>query len=293
MMYLNKCNLCPHMCLVDRENKKRGFCKSGENVKIALSSKFFYEEPCISGTKGSGAVFFSNCNLRCVYCQNYKISKEGKGKEILVEELADIFLNLQEEGACNINLVTPTIYALHIKEALILAKKNGLNIPVIYNSSGYENVDTIKELDGLIDVYLPDFKYCSNELGLKYSGVNKYFDFASCAILEMYRQVGHPIFDNNGIIKKGLIIRNLILPNNTKNTKNVLEWIVENIGKEAYVSIMAQYFPTNEAQNINELNRKITKKEYHIIEKYMYDLGLENGYFQRLEKNEEKYVPNF
>ncbi len=293
MMYLNKCNLCPHMCLVDRENKKRGFCKSGENVKIALSSKFFYEEPCISGTKGSGAVFFSNCNLRCVYCQNYKISKEGKGKEISIKELADIFLNLQEEGACNINLVTPTIYALHIKEALILAKKNGLNIPVIYNSSGYENVDTIKELDGLIDVYLPDFKYCSNELGRKYSGVNKYFDFASCAILEMYRQVGHPIFDNNGIIKKGLIIRNLILPNNTKNTKNVLEWIVENIGKEAYVSIMAQYFPTNEAQNINELNRKITKREYHIIEKYMYDLGLENGYFQSLGKNEEKYVPNF
>lgn len=293
MMYLNKCNLCPHMCLVDRENKKRGFCKSGENVKIALSSKFFYEEPCISGTKGSGAVFFSNCNLRCVYCQNYKISKEGKGKEISIKELADIFLNLQEEDACNINLVTPTIYALHIKEALILAKKNGLNIPVIYNSSGYENVDTIKELDGLIDVYLPDFKYCSNELGLKYSGVNKYFDFASSAILEMYRQVGHPIFDNNGIIKKGLIIRNLILPNNTKNTKNVLEWIVENIGKEAYVSIMAQYFPTNEAQNINELNRKITKKEYHIIEKYMYDLGLENGYFQSLGKNEEKYVPNF
>ncbi len=293
MMYLNKCNLCPHMCLVDRENKKRGFCKSGENVKIALSSKFFYEEPCISGTKGSGAVFFSNCNLRCVYCQNYKISKEGKGKEISIKELADIFLNLQEEGACNINLVTPTIYALHIKEALILAKKNGLNIPVIYNSSGYENVDTIKELDGLIDVYLPDFKYCSNELGLKYSGVNKYFDFASSAILEMYKQVGHPIFDNNGIIKKGLIIRNLILPNNTKNTKNVLEWIVENIGKEAYVSIMAQYFPTNEAQNINELNRKITKKEYHIIEKYMYDLGLENGYFQSLGKNEEKYVPNF
>lgn len=293
MMYLNKCNLCPHMCLVDRENKKRGFCKSGENVKIALSSKFFYEEPCISGTKGSGAVFFSNCNLRCVYCQNYKISKEGKGKEILVEELADVFLNLQKEGVHNINLVTPTIYALQIKEALILAKKKGLSIPIIYNSSGYENVDTIKELDGLIDVYLPDFKYCSNELGLKYSGVNKYFDFASSAILEMYRQVGHPIFDDNGIIKKGLIIRNLILPNNTKNAKNVLEWIVENIGKEAYVSIMAQYFSTNEAQNINELNRKITKREYHIIEKYMYDLGLENGYFQSLGKNEEKYVPNF
>lgn len=293
MMYLNKCNLCPHMCLVDRKNKKRGFCKSGENVKIALSSKFFYEEPCISGTKGSGAVFFSNCNLRCVYCQNYKISKEGKGKEISIKELADIFLDLQEEGVHNINLVTPTIYALQIKEALILAKKNGLNIPIIYNSSGYENVDTIKELDGFIDVYLPDFKYCSNELGLKYSGVNKYFDFASRAILEMYRQVGNPIFDNNSIIKKGVIIRNLILPNNTKNTKNVLKWIVENIGKEAYVSIMAQYFPTNEAQNINELNRKITKKEYHFVEKYMYNLGLSNGYIQKIGDNEEKYVPDF
>lgn len=281
------------MCLVDRENKKRGFCKSGENVKIALSSKFFYEEPCISGTKGSGAVFFSNCNLRCVYCQNYKISKEGKGKEISIKELADIFLDLQEEGVHNINLVTPTIYALQIKEALILAKKNGLNIPIIYNSSGYENVDTIKELDGFIDVYLPDFKYCSNELGLKYSGVNKYFDFASRAILEMYRQVGNPIFDNNSIIKKGVIIRNLILPNNTKNTKNVLKWIVENIGKEAYVSIMAQYFPTNEAQNINELNRKITKKEYHFVEKYMYNLGLSNGYIQKIGDNEEKYVPDF
>ncbi len=293
MMYLNKCNLCPHMCLVDRKNKKRGFCKSGENVKIALSSKFFYEEPCISGTKGSGAVFFSNCNLRCVYCQNYKISKDGKGKEISIKELADIFLDLQEEGVHNINLVTPTIYALQIKEALILAKKNGLNIPIIYNSSGYENVDTIKELDGFIDVYLPDFKYCSNELGLKYSGVNKYFDFASRAILEMYRQVGNPIFDNNSIIKKGVIIRNLILPNNTKNTKNVLKWIVENIGKEAYVSIMAQYFPTNEAQNINELNRKITKKEYHFVEKYMYNLGLSNGYIQKIGDNEEKYVPDF
>lgn len=281
------------MCLVDRENKKRGFCKSGENVKIALSSKFFYEEPCISGTKGSGAVFFSNCNLRCVYCQNYKISKEGKGKEISIKELANIFLDLQEEGVHNINLVTPTIYALQIKEALILAKKNGLNIPIIYNSSGYENVDTIKELDGFIDVYLPDFKYCSNELGLKYSGVNKYFDFASRAILEMYRQVGNPIFDNNSIIKKGVIIRNLILPNNTKNTKNVLKWIVENIGKEAYVSIMAQYFPTNEAQNINELNRKITKKEYHFVEKYMYNLGLSNGYIQKIGDNEEKYVPDF
>ena len=293
MMYLNKCNLCPHMCLVDRKNKKRGFCKSGENVKIALSSKFFYEEPCISGTKGSGAVFFSNCNLRCVYCQNYKISKDGKGKEISIKELADIFLDLQEEGVHNINLVTPTIYALQIKEALILAKKNGLNIPIIYNSSGYENVDTIKELDGFIDVYLPDFKYCSNELGLKYSGVNKYFDFASRAILEMYRQVGNPIFDNNSIIKKGVIIRNLILPNNTKNTKNVLKWIVENIGKEAYVSIKAQYFPTNEAQNINELNRKITKKEYHFVEKYMYNLGLSNGYIQKIGDNEEKYVPDF
>ncbi len=293
MMYLNKCNLCPHMCLVDRKNKKRGFCKSGENVKIALSSKFFYEEPCISGTKGSGAVFFSNCNLRCVYCQNYKISKDGKGKEISIKELADIFLDLQEEGVHNINLVTPTIYALQIKEALILAKKNGLNIPIIYNSSGYENVDTIKELDGFIDVYLPDFKYCSNELGLKYSGVNKYFDFASRAILEMYRQVGQPLLDENGIMKKGLMIRHLILPNEIENTKEVLKWIKQNLDNKVFVSIMAQYFPTYMAKNVEKLNRKLTLQEYQAIEDFVFSLDLENGYMQDLGEHEEEYVPKW
>lgn len=285
--------MCPHMCFVDRKNKKKGFCKAGEKVKIALSSIFHYEEPCISGINGSGAVFFSNCNLRCVYCQNYEISRMGKGEEITIEQLSDIFLELQEKKAHNINLVTPTIYALQIKEAIILAKKKGLNIPIIYNSSGYENLGTLDELNGYIDVYLPDFKYCSNELGKKYSGVNGYFDNTSKAIINMYKQVGNPVFDDNGIIKKGLIIRNLILPNNIKNTKNILDWILNNIGKDAYVSIMSQYFPTNMANRFDEINRKITKKELNIIENYLYKLELENGYIQDLEKNEEEYVPNF
>ena len=293
MIYLNKCNMCPHMCLVDRTSQKIGFCKAGEKVKIALSSVFHYEEPCISGTNGSGTVFFSNCNLKCVYCQNYKISSEGKGKEITVESLADTFLELQYKKVHNINLVTPTIYALQIKEAIIIAKKKGLNIPIIYNSSGYESIDTLNELNGYIDVYLPDFKYSSNELGQKYSRINNYFDNASKAIVTMHNQVGNPVFDDNGIIKKGLIIRNLILPSNVKNTKNILDWILNNIGKDAYVSIMSQYFPTNKANEFDEINRKITKKELNIIENYLYNLGMENGYIQNLEKNEGGYVPNF
>ena len=289
-----KCNMCPFKCNVTRENGNLGVCKIGNKIKVSKVSTHLWEEPCISGTKGSGAIFFTGCNLRCLFCQNYKISREAcKGEEISEEDLANIFLEKQKEGVHNINLVSPTSYTEYIKNSIIIAKKKGLKIPIVYNSNGYENVETLKTLEGLIDVYLPDFKYADDTIAKEYSGAINYTKNAVLAIKEMYRQVGHPIFDNNGIIKKGLIIRNLILPNNTKNTKNVLEWIVENIGKEAYVSIMAQYFPTNEAQNINELNRKITKKEYHIIEKYMYDLGLENGYFQRLGKNEEKYVPNF
>ena len=207
--------------------------------------------------------------------------------------MADTFLELQYKKVHNINLVTPTIYALQIKEAIIIAKKKGLNIPIIYNSSGYESIDTLNELNGYIDVYLPDFKYSSNELGQKYSRINNYFDNASKAIVTMHNQVGNPVFDDNGIIKKGLIIRNLILPSNVKNTKNILDWILNNIGKDAYVSIMSQYFPTNKANEFDEINRKITKKELNIIENYLYNLGMENGYIQNLEKNESGYVTNF
>ena len=290
---LDKCLLCPHRCGVNRINGKVGRCKSGKNVKISLYSLFHYEEPCISGTNGSGAVFFSNCNLNCVFCQNYKISQLGYGKEISISELANIFLKLQEKGAHNINLVTPTAYIYQIIEALKIAKQKGLNLPIIYNTNGYESLDTIKLLNGYVDVYLPDFKYFDNNLAKKYSNVNNYFETASKAILEMYYQVGLPKFDDSGLIQKGIIIRHLLLPNNIQNSKDVLLWIKENMPKNILVSIMAQYFPTYKANNFNEINRKLTPEELEEIKKYLELINLENGYIQELEDNEIKYVPKF
>ena len=291
-MNINKCNICPHNCKVNRE-KQIGKCKATDKPKLALSSLHFFEEPCISGTNGSGTVFFSNCNLKCVYCQNYQISNEGFGMEISIERLAEIFLEQQENNANNINLVSPTIYAYQIKQAIQLAKQNGLKIPIIYNSSGYENVETLKELEGYIDVYLPDFKYASNELGEKYSKIKNYYDICLPALQEMYRQVGPPQINENGIIQKGMIIRHLILPNNIENSKKVIKIIKENFPANIYVSIMAQYFPVGEAKNIAELNRKLTKKEYAEIENYIYEQNIENGYMQELGEHEEEYVPIF
>ncbi len=288
-----KCNICPHECNSLRHDNKLGFCKMNDKMKIGLVSLHYYEEPCISGKSGSGTIFFSGCNLKCKFCQNFEISKYHKGKYISVEELSNIMLSQQEKGANNINLVTPTIYTPKIKEAIILSKSNGLNIPIIYNCGGYEKVDTLKELEGLIDVYLPDFKYFNNDIAYEYSGIKNYFENVTKAITYMYKQVGNPIFYDNGIIKRGLIIRHLILPNNTKDSKNVLKWIKENIGTDVYISIMAQYFPTNEAKNISKLNRKITKEELEEIEEYVEYLGFENGYIQELGDNEEEYVPKF
>lgn len=273
--------------------EKCGRCKCGKDVKISLYSLFHYEEPCISGTKGSGAVFFSNCNLNCVYCQNYKISQLGAGKEISIDELAKIFLDLQNKGAENINLVTPTAYVYHIIEALKIAKSEGLILPIIYNTNGYESIDTIRMLNGYIDVYLPDFKYYDNSLGKKYSNINNYFEIAQEAILEMYYQVGLPKLDENNMIQKGLIIRHLILPNHIENSKNVLLWIKENLPKDVYVSIMAQYFPTYKAKDIDLLNRKLNIEELQEVKTFFENLGLENGYIQDLEDDELKYVPDF
>ena len=290
---LISCTLCPHNCKVNRLEGKAGRCRCDDKLKIALASLHYFEEPCISGKNGSGTVFFTNCNLNCKYCQNYEISQEQKGKVITVEELANIFLEQKEKGANNINLVTPTSYVYQIIEALDIAKAKGLNIPIIYNTNGYENIETIELLKGYIDVYLPDLKYYYNELGEKYSNVKKYFDIATQAIKEMYRQVGVPQLDENGIMKKGLMIRHLVLPNNIQNSKNILKWIKENIDNEVYISIMAQYFPTYKAKDVDKLSRKLTKKEYEEIENYLYDLNLENGYIQELGEHEEEYVPKW
>lgn len=290
---LMECKVCPHNCKVNRTNNEIGRCRASANVKIALASLHYYEEPCISGEKGSGTVFFSNCNMNCKFCQNYEISAEGKGKNITIDELADTFLDLQEKKANNINLVTPTIYAYQIIEAIKIAKSKGLKIPIIYNSNGYESVDTLKKLEGYIDVYLPDLKYYYDDIAIEYSGVNNYFKVATEAIKEMYRQVGAPKLNKNGMIQKGLIIRHLVLPNNIENSKKVLNWIKNNIEENVYVSIMAQYFPCYKAKNINELNRKLTIEEYEEIENLVYELNVTNGYMQDLGEHEEEYVPDF
>lgn len=292
-MDLEKCEICPHKCGVNRNKNEIGRCKSTKQVKIALYSIHHFEEPCISGKNGSGTVFFSNCNLNCVYCQNYEISQEGKGKEISIEELADIFIEQQNRQAENINLVTPTSYVFQIIEAIKIAKKKGLNIPIIYNTNGYENVETLKLLEGYIDVYLPDLKYYDNEIAKRYSKIDNYFEIATKAIKEMYRQVGSPKFDERGMITKGVMIRHLVLPGYIENSKKVLKWIKENMDENIYVNVMAQYFPTYKAKKIEALNRKLTNEEYQQIEEYVYDLDIKNGYMQELGEHEEEYVPKW
>ena len=290
---LQKCEICPHKCKIDRTKNQVGRCKSKDTVKVALASIHNFEEPCISGRNGSGTVFFSNCNMNCVFCQNYEISQQGLGKEISIERLAEIFIEQQSRGADNINLVSPTSYAVQIIEAIKIAKNNGLKIPIIYNTNGYENIETLKLLEGYIDIYLPDLKYAENDLAKKYSKIENYFEIATSAIKEMYRQVGKNEYDENGIIKAGIIIRHLILPNHTENSKKVLKWISENMPKNITVSVMAQYFPTYKAKEIKDINRKITKYEYQKIENYLYSLDLENGYIQEMGNNEEIYVPKW
>lgn len=270
-----------------------GICKSGEKVKIALYSTHNFEEPCISGSKGSGTVFFSNCTMKCIYCQNYEISQQGRGKEISIEELADIFLKQQENKVENINLVTPTSFVPQIIEALKIAKEKGLIIPIVYNTNGYESIETLKMLEGYIDIYLPDLKYFYSELGKKYSKVNNYFEIATKAIKEMYRQVGAPKLNKDDIMQKGLMIRHLILPGEIENSKQVLKWIKENLDENVFISIMAQYFPTYLAKNVENLNRKITKEEYEEIENYVFELDIKNGYMQDLGEHEEEYVPKW
>ena len=285
-----KCNTCPHNCNVDR-SVKTGRCKASDKVKIALYSLHKFEEPCISGENGSGTVFFSNCNLNCVFCQNYEISQLNKGREITINELANIFLKQQNENnAHNINLVSPTIYTYQIIDAIKIAKENGLKIPIIYNSNGYEKVETLKKLEGYIDVYLPDLKYYYDELGVSYSKVNNYFEIATSAIKEMYRQVGELKYDENGMIQKGVMIRHLVLPNHIENSKRVLNWIKKNFGDKVNVSVMAQYFPTYNAKT-TDLDRKLTKEEYTEVENYLYKLNLKNGFIQELGEHEEEYVP--
>ena len=291
MDLISKCEICPRKCKVNRYEKK-GYCRCDDKVRIALVSKHYFEEPCISGRNGSGTIFFSNCNLNCIFCQNHDISHGGKGIDVTVERLAEIMLEQQERGANNINLVTPTMYVEQIIKAIDIAKAGGLNIPIVYNTNGYEEVETIKKLNGYIDIYLPDFKYFTNELAIKYSKAPNYFEKVTSALLEMQSQFDEYVFDGE-IMKKGMIVRHLVLPNHIQNSKNVLKWSKENLRKDIYVSVMAQYFPTYKAVGDELIGRKLSFSEYRKIEQYFYGLDIKNGYIQDLGKHEEEFVPDF
>ena len=281
---LESCTLCSYNCKINR-NENWGFCKCKVNPKLALTSIHKWEEPCISGTNGSGTVFFSGCNLKCKFCQNSQISHENFGKEITINRLAEIFLELQNKNVHNINLVSPTPYVIQIIEAIKLAKSRGLHIPIVYNTNSYENLETIKLLNDYVDIYLPDLKYFDDEIAIKYSSAKNYFAVASKNIQEMINQVGKPKFDQNSIMQKGVIIRHLILPGQIIQTKRILNWIEENLPKDTFISIMAQYFPTYKAKEIPEINRKITKQEYTFVVSML--KNFENGYIQELGEHEE------
>ena len=284
------CSLCIRNCNIDR-NTSLGFCNANNNIKIAKYMLYFYEEPCISGTYGSGTIFFSNCNLRCIYCQNYEISLEEYGKEISVEEFASICLELQNMGAHNINLVTPGHFALKVKEGIILAKEQGLAIPIVYNTNSYENVETIKKLDGVVDIYLPDFKYYNDNLAIKYSSAPGYCSNAKKVIDEMYRQVGRPKFKDE-IMQKGVIVRHLMLPTLTQDSKKIIKYLYDTYKNNIYISIMNQYTPMKHFDD-DILNRIITKEEYDSIIDYAYDLGIRNCFVQEDETAKKSFIPNF
>ncbi len=282
------CNQCPRKCNVDR-TRTVGYCKSPEEFRLSRAALHFWEEPCISGKNGSGAVFFSGCNLGCLFCQNYEISHENKGMTVSDDGLIKIFENLIEQGANNINLVNPTHYAVQLATLL---KKYKPSVPVVYNSSGYESTETLKMLDGLVDIYLPDFKYIRNDKALKYSRAEDYPEVAMRALEEMYLQRGKTEFDENGIMKKGMIIRHLILPSNTNSSLKILDFINEKF-PNAYVSLMAQYTPCNDLSAVPELDRKITEREYNKVVDYALNLGMDKIFIQSGESADEKFIPDF
>lgn len=289
---LENCKICPRSCGLNR-NKNTGICGAGAEVLAAKAFLHQWEEPCISGEKSSGTIFFSGCNMKCVFCQNHEISQEHYGKGITVERLAEIMLELQGQSAENINLVSPTPYALHIVEAVASAKKNGLSIPVVYNTNGYESVETIEMLEGTVDIYLPDIKYYSDTYAIKYSNAKNYFKYATEAVLVMFRQVGHPVFNDNGIMRKGVLIRHLVLPELLEDSKRILRWIKDNLGEQAYVSLMCQYIPMYNANRHEEINRKLDDWEYDLIIDYFFKIGLENGFVQEHSSAASDYVPDF
>ena len=293
MNMLSSCKLCPKNCGVNRLKGELGFCRAGNTVKIARASLHHWEEPCISGTKGSGTVFFSNCNLKCVFCQNHEISTHGAGMEVSIDRLSNIFLEQQARGAHNINLVTPTHYAPQIIEAVKLAKEKGLVLPILYNTNSYENVETIKALRGIVDIYLPDLKYFDDKYSIKYSNAPAYFTAATAAIKEMVTQAGEPIFNKEGLIEKGVIIRHLMLPGLLFDSKKIVDFIYNTFGNSVYLSLMNQFTPMHNTYEFKELNKPLNPKHYESLIDYCVELGVSNGFIQYGGTVSESFVPDF
>ncbi len=283
------CNMCPRKCGIDRE-KNAGFCGMTDKIKIARAELHFWEEPCISGTRGSGTVFFSGCPLKCVYCQNSEISSGGFGKEITVQRLSCIFRELEEKGAHNINLVTPTHYSGQILEALKIYRPH---IPIVYNCSGYESIETLKKFENIVDIYLTDIKYFDSDASEKYSKAKNYFEVTSGAVKEMISQQPENIFDENGIMQKGVIIRHLVLPLNLTQTRKILGWIKENLPDNVIISLMSQYIPMGKACEYKEINRRLTTREYEKALDMFDEFGFENGFMQELSSSKEDFIPPF
>ncbi|MCX5668198.1 MAG: radical SAM protein [Candidatus Omnitrophica bacterium] len=288
---LKRCVICPRRCGADRQSGKTGYCRAPLDPVIYSYIQHHGEEPALSGSKGSGTIFFAYCNMKCVYCQNYQFSQLDNGEKITTERLASIMLDLEKSGCHNINLVSPTHYVPQILTALEIAVREGLNIPIVYNTSGYDSPDTIKMLDGIIDIYLPDMRYSDNSMAIKYSDAPDYMKYNRSSVIEMHRQVGDLTLDSDGIAGKGLIIRLLVLPNNVSGTVQSLKFIRGRISKNAYLSIMSQYYPTFKAHNFKELSRSVEKSEYEIIVDEAFSLGLNSGWVQEYEeRTDEKFL---
>ena len=283
------CNSCPRKCNIDRDSVT-GICGVPAAYKVARAALHFWEEPCISGEKGSGTVFFSGCSLKCVFCQNFEISRNAFGKEISEEKLIEIFKDLENQGAHNINLVNPTHYSAQLSETL---RKYKPSIPVVWNTGGYDSVESLRRLDGLVDIYLADIKYVSESVSKKYSGAENYFSVASQAVLEMQSQVGENVFDENGIMKKGLIIRHLVLPGNVSQAFRVMDWVKENLPEDTILSLMSQYTPCGKACEYPTINRRLSEREYDLVLDYAEKLDFENVFIQEIESSSKDFIPDF
>lgn len=288
----SQCCICPRMCRADRSTAS-GYCKAPDGILASRAALHFWEEPCISGTGGSGAIFFSGCTLRCCFCQNYKISRTPRGKSISSERLAEIFLELQDQGAHNINLVTATHYLPWILPALDMVKEK-LHIPVVYNCGGYERLETIQALSSYVDIWLPDLKYFSSDLSRRYSQAPDYFARASAAVRQMILQTGTPVFDDRGIMQKGVIIRHLVLPGQKEDSLQLIKWMAEELPeKQFYISLLSQYTPYEKNPDFPELNRRITSYEYQKVVEAALEAGLEQGFMQKRTSAKEEYTPSF